>query len=701
MIQALDLRKLCTIILENTINDPDKYQNGLTKIFFRAGMLAALESLRSNRLNAMVTVVQKNMRRRMAVKKYQQLRASTIRIQTWWRGILAKRFVEHVRREAAAVRLQRVVRRFVERQKFLNVHNSVVLIQSRKLCSEYCLAVVDAVFFFRYPWPPNQAHVQRIKECIGCYLAAKFASWNVSPFCFFPVKHIVDIRASISRRAFRADVKHVIYLQSCIRRRLARKQLKTLRQEARSVSKFKEISYKLENKVVELTQNLQTRTQERKELQAQVNELEQRIQQWTNRHEEADSRAKQLQVSLQAAEAEVARRDELLQAKADTEKRLEEALAKAIEKEEVIQKLTDDLLAKSNQLEQQQRTIDTTPVRNQDDSSVIMTLKSEVNNLREQLNRSNALNSLTRGSRPSTNDPPLSPTFAPGLRGAEANGPATSPNGHAPTQGGRHQRRHSSAGVYSLAPLDNRTSTDEIMLDVRRNQALNPRAVSVAYNGDSNFKFNNNGLPGIRDDDPAEEKIRLMQDIKHLDEDILDGLIRGLKIPAPSLTNPSAVKEILFPANLISLVTNEMWKYGLIPESERFLANVMQTIQSHVMVSCLLFYNKHLLMNILVLFWRRCYCSRHLLAVECSRDAFFHLCRRERHASGYRPRRGEFGSAIRLERLRATRFCGETRFGQSRIQHLPHLDARNQEEALKNGYSCTDRESITSWIHDQ
>jgi len=94
-----------------------------------------------------------------------------------------------------------------------------------------------------------------------------------------------------------------------------------------------------------------------------------------------------------------------------------------------------------------------------------------------------------------------------------------------------------------------------------------------------------NGLPDIRDsDDPAEEKIRLMQDVKRLDEDVLDGLIRGLKIPAPSLNNPSAVKEILFPANLISLVTNEMWKYGLIPESERFLANVMQTIQAHVMV---------------------------------------------------------------------------------------------------------------------
>ncbi|KAJ7315534.1 class V myosin [Mycena albidolilacea] len=108
-----------------------------------------------------------------------------------------------------------------------------------------------------------------------------------------------------------------------------------------------------------------------------------------------------------------------------------------------------------------------------------------------------------------------------------------------------------------MPPSNHRTSTDEIETDARKTLALNH--------------------------DPAEEKIRLMQDIKRLDEDVLDGLVRGLKIPAPSLTNSSAVKEILFPANLIRLVTNEMWKYGLIPESKRFLANVMRTIQGHVM----------------------------------------------------------------------------------------------------------------------
>ena len=329
---------------------------------------------------------------------------------------------------------------------------------------------------------------------------------------------------------------------------------------------------------MELTQTLQTRTAEKKELQAQLSELEQQLQQWINRHEESDMRAKQFHASLQAAEAELGHRDELLHAKADVEKRLEEAIVKAAEKEAVIHKLTDDLIRQASQLEVQQRALETAPVRNQDDNSVIMTLKNEVSSLREQLNRSNALNVLTRGARP---EPPLSPTFVPALRPGEANG---NTNTHALVN--RHQRRHSSAGVYAPGSLDNRTSTDEIMFDIKKNQAMNPRAVSVAYNGEDNFRSRNtNGLPNIRDfDDPAEEKIRLMQDVKRLDEDVLDGLVRGLKIPAPSLTNPSAVKEILFPANLISLVTNEMWKYGLIPESERFLANVMQTIQTHVMV---------------------------------------------------------------------------------------------------------------------
>ena len=377
------------------------------------------------------------------------------------------------------------------------------------------------------------------------------------------------------RRGFKSHVRHVIYLQSCVRRRSARKQLKALKVEARSVSKFKEISYKLENKVVELTQSLQRRTEEKKELQVQIQGLEQQLQQWMTRYEEADTRTKQLQASLQLAETELSHRDALLVAKAEAEKKLDELLQKSAEKEDAIQKLTDQLVQQADLLEVQRKAIDSVPPRSNDENSIILTLKNEVSSLREQLNRANALNALTRGSR---GEPPLSPTFAPTLRPNETNGAQL----NAPSR--HHQRRHSSSGGFR--PIDTRTSTDELMIDVKKSQTMNPRAASVAYNGEDDLtRFRPNGGTNSGDlGDPAEEKIRLMMEMKRLDEDVLDGLIRGLKIPAPSLTNPAAAKEILFPANLISLVTNEMWKYGLIAESERFLANVMQTIQAHVMV---------------------------------------------------------------------------------------------------------------------
>ncbi|RDX45496.1 hypothetical protein OH76DRAFT_1408073 [Lentinus brumalis] len=540
MIKNLELKPLCARILEKTINDPDKYQPGLTKIFFRAGMLAALESLRSNRLNQLVTIVQKNMRRKMAVKKYQELRHATIRIQTWWRGLLARKLVDKVRRNVAATRLQRGIRRYLQRKRFLTIRASVVAVQSRA----------------------RGAIARR--------------SFKDSKRDFAVVTLQSLFRGLLCRRSYKKDVAHVVLIQSCIRRRLARKELKALKAEARSVSKFKEISYRLENKVVELTQNLQKRTEEKKELHNKVQALEAQLMQAVSRHEESDARAKQLQLDLSSTQEELSRSQQLLRAKEEVERKLEEAITKAAEKEAIIQKLSEELAQQAAQLETQQKLIDSQPVRNADDSSVIQTLKTEVSSLREQLNRATALNALTRGVRAE----PTSPTFAPVLRLADA---PTASNGSVGSLSRGHQRRHSSAGVYAISPSDHRTSADELMFSAKRSQAANPRAVSVAYNGAD-------GLPQFRVldrsslyDDPAEEKIRLMQDIKHLDEDVLDGLIRGLKIPAPSLTSPAAVKEILFPANLISLITNEMWKYGLIPESERFLANVMQTIQSHVM----------------------------------------------------------------------------------------------------------------------
>ncbi|KAG8404988.1 Myosin type-2 heavy chain 1 [Metarhizium acridum] len=75
----------------------------------------------------------------------------------------------------------------------------------------------------------------------------------------------------------------------------------------------------------------------------------------------------------------------------------------------------------------------------------------------------------------------------------------------------------------------------------------------------------------------------LLADEDGLNEEVTMGLIRNLKIPSPNSTPPPSDKEVLFPSYLINLVTSEMWNNGFVKESERFLANVMQSIQQEVM----------------------------------------------------------------------------------------------------------------------
>ena len=73
--------------------DPDKYQFGKTKIFFRAGQVAYLEKLRADKLRAACVLMQKTVRGWVQKKKYNRLRSSTIIVQKIIRGFLARRFV--------------------------------------------------------------------------------------------------------------------------------------------------------------------------------------------------------------------------------------------------------------------------------------------------------------------------------------------------------------------------------------------------------------------------------------------------------------------------------------------------------------------------------------------------------------------------------------------------------------------------------
>jgi myosin-5 len=76
-----DAKSLSLAIVKKTITSEDKFQSGKTKIFFRAGMLAYLEKLRTERLRDCVVLIQKNLKRIMYQKRFLLMRKAAITIQ--------------------------------------------------------------------------------------------------------------------------------------------------------------------------------------------------------------------------------------------------------------------------------------------------------------------------------------------------------------------------------------------------------------------------------------------------------------------------------------------------------------------------------------------------------------------------------------------------------------------------------------------
>lgn len=70
--------------------DKKKYQFGKNKIFFRAGQVAYLEKLRSDKLRMACVRIQKTIRCWLARKKYLRMRGAAIKIQKHVRGHQAR-----------------------------------------------------------------------------------------------------------------------------------------------------------------------------------------------------------------------------------------------------------------------------------------------------------------------------------------------------------------------------------------------------------------------------------------------------------------------------------------------------------------------------------------------------------------------------------------------------------------------------------
>ncbi|RFU33909.1 hypothetical protein B7463_g2466, partial [Scytalidium lignicola] len=317
-----EIREMADAILRKALGASegkglDKYQLGLTKIFFRAGMLAFLENLRTNRLNECAIMIQKNLKAKYYRRKYLEARNAILTFQSLTRGHLARKQAQESRKVKAATTIQRVWRGQKERRYFHSIRNNFILAQAA------------AKGFLR--------RREIMNTRLGNAAVVIQRNW----------------RSRNQLRSWRQYRRKVVIIQSLWRGRMARQEYKTVREEARDL---KQISYKLENKVVELTQSLGSMKRENMALVTKVESYENQIKSWKNRHNALEARSKELQGEANQAGITAAR----LSAMEDEMKKLQQSFDESVANIKRLQEEEKGLresLRKSNiELEQTKQT---------------------------------------------------------------------------------------------------------------------------------------------------------------------------------------------------------------------------------------------------------------------------------------------------------------------------------------------------------
>uniref|UniRef100_A0A8C3EGP9 Myosin VB n=1 Tax=Corvus moneduloides TaxID=1196302 RepID=A0A8C3EGP9_CORMO len=232
-----DKRQICQTLLEDLIKDPDKFQFGRTKIFFRAGQVAYLEKLRADKFRAATIMIQKTVRGWLQRTKYQRLRRATLVLQRYARGCLARRLAEHLRRTRAAIILQKQYRMLRIRRAFQRIRNATLTIQA----------------FARGMFVKRIYHQMLIEH--KAIILQKY------------------VRGWLARVRFRRLRAAAVVLQCHLRRLRAQRQLRALRIEARSAQHLKKLNIGMENKVVQLQRKVDEQNKEYKLLNEQLSML--------------------------------------------------------------------------------------------------------------------------------------------------------------------------------------------------------------------------------------------------------------------------------------------------------------------------------------------------------------------------------------------------------------------------------------------
>lgn len=486
-----DVIAVCKKILAATVDDEGKYQIGKTKVFFKAGMLANFEKMRGDKMHSASTLIQKNIKGRYFRKWYLETIKSIHDLQIWSRSVVVRKVAHREIKNRASVLIQSHCKGVNTRTKITNILNSIKMIQ---------VLVKNGL---------NKK--KKLKE------HENDAALRIQS----------KIRTAKPRQAFLKTRRDTIVVQSLIRRRKAQAIVKKLKEEAKSVKNLREVSYKLENKVIELTQSLALKTKENRDLTSRIEALQAQL-----------LESKGLQNVLESAKLEhskaLEQRDsEFKLQRSELDSKIENAESKIAEITSELESLRSEYEGLKKSSHEDLLALD--HVKSQlVESQVLNTdLQAEVNSLKEEIARLQVALST--------------------------NTVMTSVVPHTPSREPR-----SVSGANQTRNADSNQSTNILPHDLEQVPSIDVGSENPA---DQISQLN-------------EELYRLLEETTTLDDEINKGLLKGFEIPDSGVASQLNRRDVVYPARILIIILSEMWRFGLTNRSESFLAKVLTTIQS-------------------------------------------------------------------------------------------------------------------------
>ncbi|RWS27899.1 unconventional myosin-Va-like protein [Leptotrombidium deliense] len=196
------------------------YQLGKTKLFFRSGQVALLERIRAQKLRDCAVLLQRMVRGWLQRRRYTKIKATILRLQSYSRGFLARKRFWHMKCTKAATRIQTKWRSYIARKKYLRLKQTAISIQ------KYGRGLLARRNFVAMKRNRAAITIQRYYRGFTC------------------------------RKNYKKQRRNIVIIQNLVRRRIAKKILKQLKVEAKSVEHVKALNKGLERKIIELQQKV-------------------------------------------------------------------------------------------------------------------------------------------------------------------------------------------------------------------------------------------------------------------------------------------------------------------------------------------------------------------------------------------------------------------------------------------------------------